>query len=280
MVTRKMSAGSVAITLLMIGSAYGAFALFLFFTQSSLLYFPAIPSRDHVASPQTVGLAYDSVTLMTDDGIRLDGWYVPAENARGVVLFLHGNAGNISHRLDSLQIFNRLRLSTLIIDYRGYGRSEGKPSEQGTYRDAEAAWRYLTEERKIPPQKIVLFGRSLGAAVAAWLASREQAAALIAESAFISVPELAAGLYPFLPARLLSRFSYDTQAYLSKITCPLLVVHSRHDEIIPFRHGRQLFEAGREPKQFLELRGGHNDGFLVSGEAYTAGLQRFLDTYL
>lgn len=280
MVTRRMSVGSVAISLLMIGSVYGAFVLFVFFTQSGLLYFPNIPSRDHVATPQATGLAYDAVTLTTDDGVRLDGWFVPAEDARGVVLFLHGNAGNISHRLDSLLIFNRLGLSTLIIDYRGYGRSEGKPSEMGTYRDAEAAWRYLIEERQISPRKIVLFGRSLGAAVAARLAGQKEVAALITESAFISVPELAAELYPFLPVRLLSRFKYDTRTYLDEITCPLLIVHSRNDEIIPFHHGRQLFEAGREPKQFLELRGGHNDGFLVSGETYTAGLRRFLDKYL
>jgi len=266
--------------LLIIAGAYGAFVLFVYFSQSSLLYLPNLPSRDVIATPDVVGLSYEPVKILADDGVRLDGWFIPARQARGAVLFFHGNAGNISHRLDSLKIFNDLGLDVLIFDYRGYGRSQGSPSEAGTYRDAEAAWRYLTEQRRIPARNIVLFGRSLGAAIAAYLATRHTPGALIIESAFTSVPELAADVYPFLPARWLSRFHYNIREYLGSVSSPVLVVHSRDDEIIPFKHGRELFAAANEPKHLLELRGGHNDAFLVSGQTYVKGLDTFLGIHL
>jgi hypothetical protein len=255
---------------------YSAFLAFIYFYQPRLLFFPNIPSREVEVSPGEVGLPYESVKLVTSDNVQLDGWFIPAPQARGVVLFCHGNAGNISHRLDSLLLFNKLGLSTLIFDYRGYGRSQGKPSEQGTYQDAEAAWQHLTQERGVPPQQIILFGRSLGAAVAAHSATIHTAGALIIESCFTSVPDIAADLYPFLPARLLSRLDYNAKAKLENVGCPVLIVHSPNDEIIPYKHGRALYAAAKEPKRFLELRGGHNDGFLITGKAYRDGLDRFL----
>ncbi len=260
--------------------AYGLVLVFLFITQSRLIYFPSVPSRALDTTPKSIGLDYENVKIVTEDGLRLDAWYVPARKMRGFLLFFHGNAGNISHRLDSLKIFHDIGLSTLIIDYRGYGRSEGKPSEQGTYRDAEAAWRYLTKQRGVPASRIVLFGRSLGAAVATYLATRKAPAALIIESGFVSVPELGAQIYPWLPVRWLARFKYPTGEYLKTVSVPVLIVHGRDDEIIPFTHGRSLFERARRPKEFLELRGGHNDGFLVSGRRYVNGLDAFIASVL
>lgn len=268
------------VLLLYAASLYGAVLLLLFVFQPRLLYYPNLPSRDVTATPEDIGLSYEAVAIVTEDRVRLDGWFIPAQDARGVLLFFHGNAGNISHRLDSLKIFSDLRLSVLIFDYRGYGRSDGEPSEQGTYRDAEAAWRYLTEQRHIPAHDIALFGRSLGAAVAAYLASRHAPKALIVESAFTSVPDLAAELYPFLPARWLARFRYSTEDYLGSVDCPVLVVHGRDDEIIPYTHGERLFAAAKEPKRFLEIRGGHNEGFLVSGQHYVKGLDAFLAAHI
>jgi uncharacterized protein len=254
-------------------ACYLALCLMLMLLQSRLVFFP---TRALEATPAEAGLAYDDVWLTTDDGLRLQGWWVPAAGARGTVLFFHGNAGNISHRLASLQFFHRLGYETLIFDYRGYGQSEGRPSEPGTYRDAEAAWRHLVEERGIPPERIVLFGRSLGGAVAAALAERHPPAGLILESTFTSVPDLGAELYPFLPVRLLARIRYDTLARMPRIRAPVLVVHSRDDDIIPFRHGRRLWDAANEPRAFLEISGTHNDGFFTSGRRYEAGLARFL----
>ncbi len=260
--------------------AYGGLALLLFLFQPSLVYYPEI-GREIAATPQQAGLPYEDVRLVTADGTALHGWFVPAGNpARGTVLFLHGNAGNISHRLDSLQMFHRLGYNTLIIDYRGYGKSAGKPDEQGTYRDAAAAWDYLTQTRNISPARIVLFGESLGGAIAAWLASRQAPAALVIASGFTSVPDLAADLYPLLPVRWLSRFSYDTRAFLQASSVPVFIAHSPGDDIIPFRHGRALYEAALGPKRFLELAGGHNTGFIFMRETWVQALGEFMNTHV
>jgi fermentation-respiration switch protein FrsA (DUF1100 family) len=259
---------------------YAGIAALIYFRQSSLIYYPNIAGRGLSASPQQIGLAFEDVELLTSDGVRLHGWFVPSAEARGTLLFFHGNAGNISHRLDSIAIFNRMNLDVFIFDYRGYGQSEGGVSEAGTYRDAEAAWSYLVETRGIEASKIIVFGRSLGASIAAWLASRQKPGALILESSFSSVPSMAQRLYPFLPVRWLANFSYDTRQYVSRLACPLLVVHSRDDEIIPYAEGRLVFDAAPANKQFLDIRGGHNDGFLVTGKAYSDGLGRFIDDWL
>lgn len=259
---------------------YGALAAFVYFRQSSLIYYPNTPGRDLDATPALIGLGYQDVELVTEDDIKLHGWFIPNEKAKGTVLFFHGNAGNISHRLESIQLFHRLELDVFIIDYRGYGQSQGKATEAGTYRDAEAAWHYLVKARGKNAQQIVIFGRSLGASIGAWLASKYDPAALIVESGFASVPSMAGRLYPFLPVRWLTHFEYDTKKYVGNIACPVLVVHSRDDEIIPFEEGREIFAAAAAARQFLEISGGHNDGFMTSGSTYIEGLKSFIDANL
>jgi fermentation-respiration switch protein FrsA (DUF1100 family) len=266
--------------LLLVVIGYGFLLFFLYFHQSRLLFLPDLPSRAVLSSPAAIGLAYEAVDLVTGDNIHLDGWFIPAREERGVILFCHGNAGNISHRLDSLLVFHRLGFSTLIFDYRGYGRSHGAPSEAGTYLDVEAAWEYLIRKRSVAPSRIVMFGRSLGGAVAVHQAVQHPPGALIVESSFSSVPDLAADLYPFLPVRWLSRLDYNVQQQLTRVSVPVLIVHSRDDEIIPFEHSRALYAAANEPKQFLELRGGHNNGFLVTGQSYVQGLDSFLSAWI
>ena len=263
----------------MLTAAYAGLAGLLYFSQSSMVYYPEI-GREMMSTPRQVGLDYEDVKLVTADGVALHGWFVPSVESRGTVLFLHGNAGNISHRLDFLQMFHRLGYSTLIIDYRGYGNNAGKPSEQGTYQDAEAAWRHLTETRKIPSDTIALFGESLGGAVAAWLAVRHEPAALVIASGFTSVPDIAAQFYPYLPVRWLSRFSYDTREYLQSVAAPVFIAHSPDDEIIPYRHGRALYDAAKPPKQFLELSGGHNEGFIFVRDSWVRTLGEFLDEHV
>ena len=256
-----------------IAGVYLAFAGFLFIFQSHYIYYP---ERVLSVTPHSIGLQFESVSFETTDGVQLSGWFVPSESARGVILFSHGNAGNISHRLDSIQIFHQLGLDVFIFDYRGYGQSEGKPTEQGTYKDAEAAWRYLIEERQVKPNEVIIFGRSLGGAVASWLAQSHTPGGLILESTFTSLPDIAAGLYPYLPVRLLLRFEYNTAEYLGRVDCPVLIVHSRDDEIMPFNHGQRLFESAKEPKKFLETTGTHNNGFITSGKRYEDGLHTFI----
>ncbi|RJF96656.1 alpha/beta hydrolase [Noviherbaspirillum cavernae] len=261
------------------GAAYAALLAGVFLLQGSLLYFPDM-GRQMLRTPGDVGLDYETVWLTTEDDVRIEAWYIPAPAARGVALLAHGNAGNISHRVDYALLFHRLGYSLLLLEYRGYGRSEGKPSEAGTYADARAAWRHLVTERGFPPERIVLVGESLGGAVVARLAADERPGALVLASSFVSVPELAADLYPWLPARWLTRYRYDTLAALERVSCPVLIAHSPQDEIVPFHHGERLFAAVKGPKAFLELAGGHNDAFLFSREAWRVELGRFLEQHL
>ena len=253
--------------------SYVGLLVLLFLFQSKLVYFP---TRVIEQTPRDFGMAFEDVTLETEDGVKIHGWYVPAADAKGTVLFFHGNGGNISHRLPTLQTFQEMDLNTLIVDYRGYGRSEGSPGEKGTYRDAEAAWTWLTETKKVPPGKLVIFGRSLGGAVASHLAVQHPPAGLVLESSFTSIPDMGARLYWYLPVRLLSRFEYNTRKNVAAVRCPVLIIHSPDDDIVPFENGRLLFDAANEPKQFLEITGGHNGGFLESGEQYEKPLRAFL----
>ena len=264
--------------LIPLGIAYGAVLVLVFLFQSHLVFFPGT-GREVVVTPQSYGLGFEAVGIRTADGETLQAWWVPAEDARGVVLFFHGNAGNISHRLDYLQMFHRLRYSTLIVDYRGYGRSTGTPSEAGTYRDAEAAWDYLRHARLAQPRDVVIAGESLGGAVATWLAAEVGPRAVVLFSTFTSVNDLGAQVYWFLPVRLLSRFGYDNRENLKRIRAPVFIAHSRDDDIVPFAHGKRLFEAAGEPKAFLEMRGGHNDGFIFTQPEWVAALGAFLDRH-
>ncbi|MEN8206156.1 MAG: alpha/beta hydrolase [Pseudomonadota bacterium] len=275
-----MSLHSLFHLLLVVFITWCGIAVYLYFSQSRLLYYPDMPSRALEASPADIGLAYETVLLTAGDDTRLHAWFVPSDAARGTLLFNHGNAGNIAHRLDSISLFHSLGLNVLIFDYRGYGESEGKPSEKGTYLDVKAAWDYLLKERMISAEEIVIFGRSLGAAIAVDLASQHPSAGVILESAFTSVPDMAASLYPWLPVRLLSRYRYNSLKRIEGIRSPLLVVHSRDDEIIPYEHGKKLFAQANKPKQFLELNGGHNNGYQVSRKLYEQTMQQFLDAIL
>jgi len=256
---------------------YAGLCILGFAFQGKIVYHP-IRSMD--ATPTDGGMSYDDIFFEAADGVKLNGWFVPADDARGVVIFCHGNAGNISNRLDTLRIFHALRLSTLIFDYRGYGLSDGKPSEEGTYLDAEAAWRHLTEVKGIPPEQIFVHGRSLGGAIAADLAAKHRPRGLILESTLTSVPDRAAEIYFWLPARVLSRFRYDTENALRRVQCPVLIVHSLDDRLIPFSHGRALEQAAPGEVDFLEISGDHNWGFVTSGERYTDGLGAFVEKAL
>lgn len=252
---------------------YVVLAVWMYISQSKMVF---QPTHGLSFKPDQVGLDYEPVSLETADGVKLSAWFVPAKDQKGLLLFCHGNAGNMSDRLMSIQLFHGLGLSVLIFDYRGYGDSEGSPSEAGTYRDAEAAWDYLVKTRKIPPGSIIVFGRSLGGAVAAHLAKANKPRALILESTFTWAGDLGAHHFPYFPVRLLSRFRYSAVEYVRRVSCPILVVHSRGDDIVPFRLGQRVYEAAREPKTFLEIRGDHNNGFVDSGSLYTDGLADFI----
>ena len=271
---------TMTVLIAMVAGCYVFLCVLLYFLQERMVFLAGLPGRELEATPRHVGFDYVDVIMETSDGLSIHGWHVYAHEPRGTVLFLHGNAGNISHRLDSIAIFHELGLDTFIIDYRGYGQSEGKPSEEGTYRDAEAAWQYLVTERRIDPARIIVFGRSIGGAVAAWLATEHTAAALIVESSFTSATEMAAHLYPYIPVRLISRLRYPVADYVAEVKSPVLIVHSRDDEIVPFAMGRALYEAASPPKSFIELTGDHNNGFLLSRDRYRRELAQFIEDHL
>jgi uncharacterized protein len=264
----------ISISFMALG-AYALLVVLVYLGQERLMY---LPTATLVTTPAAHGMPYEDVHLTAADGVRLHGWFIPAPEPRGVLLFFHGNAGNISHRMESIRIFRRLGLSVFIIDYRGYGQSGGRPGEAGIRKDARAAWAHLREARQIPAGDIVIFGRSLGAAVAAELAVGRQPGGVILESPFTSAADLASEVYPWLPVRTLMRHHYDVQEVLPRVTAPLLIAHSRHDEIVSFDHALRLMEAAREGAVLLEMEGGHNDGFLRTGERYVRELDEFLRT--
>ncbi|MGZ8230163.1 MAG: alpha/beta hydrolase [Burkholderiales bacterium] len=261
---------------LFVAVAYAGLVALVYLVQDKLVYYPNM-GRAIVATPEAYGLPFETLSIETGDGERLHAWWIPTERARGAVLLFHGNAGNISQRIDYAAMFSRLKFSTLLVDYRGYGQSTGSPSEEGTYRDAVASWRWLTETKGIGPSDIVVFGESLGGAVAAWLAAKHAPRALVLASTFTSVPDLGAEVYTFLPVRLLSRYKYETLSTLPRVEAPVLIAHSRGDEIVPFSHAEKLFAAARGPKQLLELHGGHNDGFVFMRPEWVNALGAFLE---
>lgn len=265
--------GSIVTSLLVLVLLSG----WLYLQQPSMIFFPY---PELATTPTEWGLEYDDVSLKTQDGTRLHGWYIPRQESDQVILFFHGNAGNISHRGESVAIFHRLGLNVFIFDYRGYGHSQGKPSEAGLYEDARAAWHYLTVTRGIDKANISIFGRSLGATVAAKLASETQPRVLILESAFSSARDMAKVVFPILSHVVILRFRFDTADYIRGVMSPLLVVHSPEDEIVPFQLGEKVYQAANKPKQFVAIKGDHNTGFLRSQPAYEQALEEFISSHV
>jgi len=251
--------------------------LYFKYFERRAIYFP---SYNMNSNPSMIGLAYQDIYFDTEDGVKLNAWYIPAKNPMATLLFCHGNGGNISHRLESIRLFNELNLNVFIFDYRGYGRSKGNITEQGSYLDVKAAYNYILSHIEQDKNKIVIFGKSLGGAIAIDLAAKVEAAALISESCFTSVIRIAQEIYPFLPVKWLCTIKYDSLSKIKTIPIPKLIIHSKNDEIVPFHHGKELFDAAQEPKEFYALTGLHNDSFSVDEVGYKQRIKEFLERYL
>jgi fermentation-respiration switch protein FrsA (DUF1100 family) len=259
---------------------YGAILVLLRVYESKLIYFPG-PERTLVPPPTSLGLPVQRVEIPTEDGVTLVAWTIPAEPASALwLLICHGNAGNLSQfdRTVHYAGLRQLGLNLLAFDYRGYGESGGAPSEAGLYRDADAAYRYLTKERGVSPERIIVFGHSLGSAVAVDLASRAPAAGLIVEGAFTSAFDRGQELYPYIPVRWIAASRFSSLEKIERVTVPKLFLHATEDEVIPLAHGRRLYEAAPAPKSFVELRGGHGDAFDVDSARYFGSIAKFLAT--
>ena len=256
------------LTLFLAGGCVGAM-------ESRFVFFPGKRVEE---TPRDRGLVYEEIYFKTTDGLRLNGWWIPGTGSPLTLLWFHGNGGNISHRLDNITLrHDLLGTNIFIFDYREYGRSEGRASEEGTYRDGDAAIQYLHGRKDIDPTKIVFLGESLGSAVAVEMATRHGCAALVLESPFLSIPEMAKVSLPFLPISSLLQTKYDTLSKIGQVGAPLLIVHGENDEIVPFQHGQRLFEAAKEPKEFYSIkRARHNDLYLIGGKTYLETLNRFL----
>ena len=248
---------------LIMGAAFNVFYpqienFFVFFPQSSF-----------DLTPDDLHLNYRHVYLNTDDGERLHGWFFPLNKESPVILFCHGNAGNISHRLDNIRLLLGQKLQVFIFDYRGYGKSNGSPSEKGIYLDGIAAYDYLIQKEHISPKNIILFGRSLGAAVAIEVALKKNAGALIIESAFTSTKDMAKNMLLFKLLSPLLPPNYNNLRKIAHVNVPKLIIHGKADKLVPFSMGRRLFEASAPPKYFYRIQGsGHNDTYIIGGEKY------------
>ena len=263
--------------LLIIGlaSVYVVISAFLFIYQKHLIH---VPFTEWIGTPKDKGLTYEDVVLTnSEDHAELHGWFIPHQHSQYTFLLFSGNAGNMSYLLDTLKMFHELGYSIFIYDYRGYGKSRGKMTESAMYSDANLAWTYLTETRNIPAEQIVVFGRSMGTAMATWLATAQMPAALILESSFTSLVDMGRIYYKWLPVKYLLRWHYDNLSRISTVQSPTLFIHSPDDELIPYLHSERLFEAATARKELLTISGDHMEGFLESRAAYLSGISDFIN---
>lgn len=258
------------------------FIAYVRYIEKRTVFLPSIGRLEGV--PTEAGMAYEDVFITTDDLVKIHGWFIPAKNnAKDALtfLFFHGNAGNINNRVEKVQLLHELGGNVLVIDYRGYGISEGSPTEVGIYRDAQAAFDYLLERKDIDRRKIIIYGVSLGGAPATDLVKKNQdkIAGLILHSTFTSAQDMAKKILPFVPSFLV-QVKLDNLNRIANITVPKLIIHTPQDEVVPYWMGEKLFEQAVEPKEFLRIDGEHNDSHIESREEYLMGMREFLKKYL
>ncbi len=246
--------------------------------EQMFLYYP---TRTIGETPAVIGLNYQDVFLVTDDRVKIHGWFVPCEGAAGTLLIFHGNAGNIGDRVPWIEMLHKLGVNVFIIDYRGYGKSEGEPFEEGLYQDARAAGDWWVKERQSRGEKLILFGESLGGAVAVRLAAEVFPAGIILQSTFTSAWDMAKTMMPLGLLQPLINVHFDSVKTIAQVACPKLMIHGDRDEIVPFRLGKRLFEAAPPPKSFYVVPGaGHNDLLWIAGSEYSRQLKMFLSRIL
>ena len=245
--------------------------------ENRLAYFPT-PFPESFGDASHDGLSLEDVFLQTTDGLRIHGWFHRVPESPSVLLWFHGNAGNLADRLDHLRILSLLGVNVFAIDYRGYGKSEGAPNEEGIYRDADAAYRFLTAEKECDPDRIVVYGISLGSAVAVDLAARKPCGGLILSAPFTSAREMVRRMFRIPFIQYFPKTRFDNLAKIRRVGVPVLIMHGTQDELVPFEMGKRLFEAAGEPKRFFPVEGaGHNDIYVIAREAYLDQMRKFVD---
>ncbi len=245
--------------------------LFLRYFENHFIFYP---TKEVQIFPKDRGLDFEDIFFKTNDTIKLNAWFIPSPKAKFTILFCHGNAGNISHRLEKILFLHSLSCNVFIFDYRGYGLSKGRPSEKGLYLDTRAAYEYLVS-RGIRQEEIIGYGESIGSAAIIDLASTQPIAALITEGAFSSGKDMARNAFPFLPYWIFS-LRLDSERKIKSVKIHKLLIHSLNDEIVPFEMGSKLYNAAPEPKEFLKVQGGHNSCFFDSQELLKEKMSEFL----
>lgn len=236
------------------------------------------PSAEIVQTPLHAGLQFQDHYFITTDGVRLNGWFIPRPGARATLVWFHGNAGNIGHRVENIKLLHdKVKVNIFIFDYRGYGRSAGSVSEEGTYRDGAAALAFVHQRLGIAADQLIIFGRSLGAAVAVEMALRFPCQGVILETPFTSIRDMAKTVLPILPIGAILQTRFDVVGKVGKIKAPLLVLHGDRDEVVPYEQGKQVFAAAQGAKEFYTINGAnHNDTYRVGGDAYFDRLHSFI----
>ena len=250
--------------------------LLLVIFEKKFIYFPSV-YPDGVYEEASHRLQPEDCWFKTEDGVQLHGWFLRVTDPIATLVMSHGNAGNISHRYPILQALQKSGFNVFMYDYRGYGRSEGSPGEDGVYKDGRAAYDFVTQRHDVDQKKIILFGTSLGGAVAVAVAQQRKTSALILEATFTSAKEMARVHYPFLPVQYMMRTEFNSIEKIRTIHVPILFIHGSIDGIVPLKLGKRLYEAANEPKEFYEIAGAdHNDIFWVGGNEYIERIRSFV----
>ncbi len=240
------------------------------------------PTKELTVTPDQVGLQYDNVQINVKDDESVHGWYFdqPVDQSKGgerrVLLFCHGNGGNISNRLETILFLQEIGVSLLIFDYRGYGQSDGEFGEENMYQDALTSYRWLIDEKGWQSEQIILFGRSLGGAIVVDLATKVKAGGVIVESSFTAIGDMASKMYPWLPVRYLLKYQFSSIDKIADLTCPILIAHSQEDSLVPYEMGRRLFEVGGDKAQFVELSGDHDELAYLQSSTYRSAIRQFI----
>lgn len=248
---------------------------YLFFNQKQMVYYPY---SKLTATPEDMGIRYENMEIRISDDETVHGWFIPSSDSsnKNVVLFCHGNAGNISNRLYTIQLFQSLNIPLLLFDYRGYGLSKGDPSEENSYQDAQLCYKWLLNTKNYKPENITIFGRSLGGGVGVELSLREKVKGLIIESTFTSAGDIGQNLFPIFPIKWFLKYKYDSITKIKNLECPVLIIHSSKDDLIPYYMGQELYAAATEPKEFFDIFGGHNDREYLQDPLYMDKVKKFV----
>lgn len=263
-------------TVIVLGGFYAFTIIYLMMNEESMIFFP---SSSIVVTPADSGWQYREIEFSAENSITINGWKIEGKSIADslpVILYLHGNGGNISYNMAVLSVLRQLAKEVYAFDYRGYGKSTGNITAEGYTKDCRDMMNYLLREENISPSDLIIHGHSIGAYGAALLAAEYEIKGLVMEGAFTSVPDIAAEIYRILPVKAVMSVEFNNLAIIKDLQLPILFIHAEHDHIIPVHHGETLYVAANEPKEILILgEGGHSDGLILNRQLVVSKYANF-----